>query len=181
MKMVNQQKTNQIQRIETLEKHIENLSMALRVNQILLKQTIDQLQPMQSELKTNTSILSDFQYRVLGLQKYLPINNEELTSIVNELKSTDWDRASDKDDLDKKLEKKEFVSSKNDIVIISSVVLEGENVKGGIFRSKIKLEEAGQGLVDVLLNKKVGETVEAVLNDEKHLVSLLGVRTTNLE
>jgi hypothetical protein len=152
--------------------------MALRVNQLLLKKVMDQLQPMQSELKNNTGILNDFQYRILGLQKCLPVNTEELTAVVDSLKLKDWQEASDKDDELNGLVSADMVSSKENVVILTSEIV-GEEPGSGIFRSKIKLEEAGQELTDVLLNKKPGESVEVKLNDKTHHVTLLGVRVKN--
>jgi len=178
MKMINEQKQNQAQKIQALEKNIENLSMALRVNQLLLKKVMDQLQPMQSELKNNTGMLNDFQYRILGLQKCLPVNIEELTTIVDSLKLKDWQDASDKDDESNGLIAADSVSSKEDFVILTSKVL-GEEPEHGIFRSKIKLEETGQELTDALLNKKVGQSVDVELNGKTHHVTLLGVRVKN--
>lgn len=175
MKMVNEIKQNQAQKIKDLEKHIENISMALRVNQMLLKKVIDQIQPMQLELKSNTGILNDFQYRILGLQKCLPVDVQELSAAVDELKLKDWQEASDKDDISNNLKSTDVVSAKEDMVIITSKIL-GETSEAGIFRSKVKLEEAGADLVEALLSKKVGESVEVKLNDKIHQITLLGVR-----
>jgi small-conductance mechanosensitive channel len=180
MKTVNNTLKNQTQRIEVLEKNIENISMALRVNQLLLKQVIDQLQPMQSELKNNTGMLNDFQYRVLGLQKCLPVDAQQLAAIVDDMKLDHWQEASDKDDVSNKLENKNTVSSKEDIVIITSTVL-NDVPSSGIFRSKIKLEEAGVELTNALLEKQVGDTVEVKLNNEMHKITLLGVRVKTVE
>jgi hypothetical protein len=178
--MINEVKQNQAQKIQVLEKNIENLSMALRVNQLLLKQVVDKFQLMESELKNNTGILNDFQYRILGLQKYLPIDTEELSSVVDALKLKDWEEASSKDDVENNLKNVESVSSKEDIVILTSTIKDGKP-DSGIFRSKIKLEEAGAELCEALLNKNVGDCVDVVLNNETHSVTLLGVRVKNLE
>lgn len=175
MKMVNQVK-NSKEDIETLKKQVENLNMATKINQMLLKQVIENMTPMQNDLKFMTGAFNDFQYRFLAAQKVLSLNVEEMIKISDQLKLEDWEKASAKDDADQGFTAVDKVEAGTDVIIITSKTPDQADDKG-IFRSKMVLSEtANPALIEGLMNKSVGETLEVELNGMKHLVTLLGVR-----
>lgn len=164
-----------IDRVEKLEKEIANLTMATRISQMLLKQVMEQFETLKKENNSNTRMLNDFQYRVLALQKTLNVNVDTIAAEADALKLIDWNSASDKDDAVQNLKITNKVESDADVVIITSTVIGTEN--GGIFRSKTVLADThSKELVDALIGKTVGDKVEVTLNEEKHLIELLGVR-----
>lgn len=164
-----------IDRVEKLEKEIANLSMATRISQMLLKQVMEQLETLKKETNSNTGMLNDFQYRVLALQKTLNVNVDAIAAEADALKLVDWNSASDKDDATQNFIHSNKVESDADVVIITSTVPGSDN--GGIFRSKSVLADTrNKELIDALVGKSVGDKVEVTLNEEKHVVELLGVR-----
>lgn len=162
-------------RIEKLEKEVANLNMAIRISQMLLKQLMEQMQPVQQELRATTGMVNDFQYRTLALQSTLGVDLVALKTKADELKLNDWNQASDKDDEANGFTKADTATSSEDTVIISSVVAGKDDA--GIFRSKVVLGQTGnQQLVEGLLNKAVGTVVDVKIGEDVHTVTLLAVR-----
>jgi hypothetical protein len=164
------------QDIETFKKQIENLNMAMRINQTMLKQIMDNLLNVSSESKNLTGMFNDFQYRFLATQKFLNVNTDEVAKIADSMKLDDWNKASQKDDIDNGFQEVDTVMDASNIVILTSKTPEEAEDKG-IFRSKVLLSETGsQELINSLMSKKVGDVVEVQLNEVKHVITLLGVR-----
>jgi len=175
MKITKEVKDNK-EGIEALKRQVENLNMAIKINQMLMKQVMENLVPMQGDLKSMTGMFNDFQYRFLATQKLLSVKPEEMAKIADALKLEDWERASLKDDQDQGFVAADTVESATDVVIITSKT-PAETEDKGIFRSKTVLAETvNQTLIDGFLNKRVGEVAEVELNGVKHVVTLLGVR-----
>jgi hypothetical protein len=165
-----------IDRVEKLEKETANLNMAVRIVQMLLKQVMEQLESIKADTRANTSMLNDFQYRLLGLQSATNANVADVARIADELKLTDWNDASAKEDTTGGFATSDLVTAATDTVIITSSTPE-VSPDAGIFRSRTVLAETGnKDLIDALLNKKVGDKVEVSLNGIKHIIELLGVR-----
>jgi predicted nuclease with TOPRIM domain len=169
------------QEIETLKKQTENLNMAMRINQAMLKQLMDNLVNLGGESKNLTGMFNDFQYRFLATQKLLNVNTEDVAKISDSMKLEDWTKASEKDDVDNGFQEANTVTSASDVVIITSKTPDEAEDKG-IFRSKVLLSETGsKELIDGLMNKTVGDVVEVQLNGIKHVITLLGVRVKPAE
>lgn len=161
--------------IDALKKQVENLTMALRINQALLQQVLPSVQAMGQDLKNTTAMMNDFQYRFLALQKLLNVDVAKMGEEADALKLFDWDKASDADDEEKGLVSVPKVESPQDIVIITSTI-EGKS-EGGIFRSKMVLAETGnQALIDALNGAEVGAKVSVDLAGDTHNITLLGIR-----
>jgi hypothetical protein len=168
--------TSTSERLEALEKEAANLSMAIRVNQALLKQFMDQLRPMQDDLTRFYGALNDTQYRLSAIVSTLNLDKNALAKEADKYKLVDWQEASDKDDAARSLESTDAVSSSDDIVIITSTTPD-EAEDRGIFRSKTALSEiANKDIAEGLLGKSVGYTLETVINGSRHVVELVGVR-----
>jgi hypothetical protein len=169
------------QELETMKKQIENLNMAMRINQAMLKQLMESLVNIGGEAKNLTGMFNDFQYRFLATQKLLNVNSEEVAKISDAMKLEDWNKASEKDDVDNGFQEEDTVTSASDVVIITSKTPDEAEDKG-IFRSKVLLSETGsKELIDGLMNHMVGDVVEVQLSGVKHVVTLLGVRVKPAE
>lgn len=180
MKMANSQKKNNkpnAARLAELEREVANLTMAVRVSQALVKQLIDQTRLAKEDLTRFYSALNDVQYKTGALLSSVPgVSREQIAALADQLKLADWQESSDKDDATNALVSADFVSSENDIVIITSTTPDEAEDKG-IFRSKSLLKDiANQDIVNGLLNKPVGTTLETTINGSRHVVELLGVR-----
>ena len=169
------------QEVESLKKHLENLNMAMRINQAMMKQIMENTVSLGSETKNLTGMLNDFQYRFLATQKFLSVNTDMVAEIADTMKLVDWNEASKKDDAENGFQESDTVTDASCVVIISSKTPDEEQDKG-IFRSKVLLGETGsKDLIDTLVGKKVGDVVEVQLNGMKHVVTLLGVRVKPAE
>lgn len=165
------------QEVEFLKKHLENLNMAMRINQTLLKQVMENAVNLGAESKSLTGMFNDFQYRFLATQKLLNIDTSAVAEIADAMKLEDWNKASQKDDIDNSLQEVDIVSDASNVVIFTSKT-PGQTEDNGIFRSKIVLSETGnKDLIEGLIGKKVGDTVEIQLNGVLHVITLLGVRS----
>jgi hypothetical protein len=169
-------KFNQVARIEALEKELTNVSMALRVNQALVKQLLEQLRPMQEDLTRFYGALNDNQYRLTAAVDLLSLDKKALSEKTDEFKLKDWQDASDKDDELRGLFTADLVESTEDIVVISSTTPDEEEDKG-IFRSKTQLKDINnKEITEGFLNKSVGTTVETQINGSRHVVELLSIK-----
>ena len=178
MKLMNNKKrvVSTSERLEALEKEAANLSMAIRVNQSLLKQLMEQLRPMQDDLTRFYGALNDTQYKMSAIVSMLNVDKNTLAKEADKLKLVDWQAASDKDDLARGLEKVEIVSSPDDVVIITSTTPD-ETEDRGIFRSKTPLSDiANKDIAEGLLGKTVGHIIETNINGSRHVVELVGIR-----
>lgn len=165
------------ERLEALEKEATNLSMAIRVNQALMKQLMEQLRPMQDDLTRFYGALNDTQYKLNAIVSTLNIDKNAMAREADKFKLEDWQSASDRDDTARGLEAASVVSSPDDIVIITSTTPD-ETEDRGIFRSKTALGEiSNKDIVDGFLGKSVGHIVETSINGSRHVVELIGVRT----
>lgn len=165
-----------IDRVETLEKEVSNLNMALRVSQVLLKQTIEQLEELKSASRQNMSMINDFQYRLLGLQSATNVNVADVAAKADELKLVDWSAASDAEDVAGGFTTSSRVDSDQDTVILTSTTPD-TSPDTGIFRSRATVAEIGnKELIEALIGKSVGDKFEFNLNGSKHIIELLGVR-----
>lgn len=162
-------------RIERLEKEIANMSYALRISQVLLKQVLEQLTPMERDVKATTGMVNDFQYRLLALQGLSGIDVVALKAKADELKLVDYTTASDQNDIESGFTTADTVTSDQDVVLITSTVPGQDDA--GIFRSKTVLADTGNPeLITGLMNKPVGTVVSAKIGENVHSVTLLGVR-----
>jgi hypothetical protein len=165
------------ERIEALEKEAANLSMALKINQALIKQLLEQLRPMQEDLTRFYGALNDTQYKTSAIAALTNIDKSRLAQEADLFKLKDWQEASDKDDAARNLFSVDSVSSLEDIVVITSTTPD-ESEDRGIFRSKTPLSDiANQDIVNGLIGKAPGTTLETVINGSRHVVELLAVRS----
>lgn len=164
------------EKFDLLKQQVKQLEMALRVNQMLLKQLGGALDKIVSEQKHVEGNVGDVQYRLVATQNILGVDKAALQAEADRLKLDDFQKASDKEDADKGLEALPVVESQEDVVIITSKT-PNEKEDRGFLRSKIQIKAMNQPELQAgLLGKKPGEKVSVTLNGVQHDVELLGVR-----
>jgi hypothetical protein len=166
-----------VDRVAELERELANQTLAIRVSQALLKQLMEQLRPMQDDLTRFYGALNDLQYKTSALIDAVPdADRTQLAAAADALKLADWQTTSDKDDVARGLVPADVVTADTDVVIITSTTPDEIEDKG-IFRSKIVLRDiANKDIVDGLLHKPIGTTLETQINGSRHIVELVGVR-----
>lgn len=163
------------QRFEQLEKQVKQLEMAVRIGQMLQQQMNNSLTPLQTNLRTIAPQIHDIQYRLLAAQELLGLDSDALSKKADEIRLKDYTEASDKEDLEHGYTNKEVVDTESDMVIITSSTPDEEKDRG-IFRSKILVSDTGPDLAPKFVGKKIGDTIEHVLDNTKHIIEILGVR-----
>jgi hypothetical protein len=165
-----------IDRVEKLEKEAANLNMAVRIVQMLLKQVMEQLETIKNDTKQTTSMINDFQYRLLALQGVTGADVAAVAKVADELKLNDWNEASNHQDTDGGFVSTNVVTAETDTVILTSTTPD-VTPDAGIFRSRTVLAETGnKELITALLNKNVGDKFDFQLAGNRHVIELLGVR-----
>jgi hypothetical protein len=175
MKQTGTGKPNQLERISSLEETCQTLSMGVRVSQMLVKQLTSTIQDLQEQIHIKSSMLNDFQYRLLALQKHSAVEQSVLQKEVDALRLVDWNIACEQDSKEKELYPVEQILDANDIVVFTSSTPESP-VDRGIFRSKVKVSALGPvEVIQAFDGKKVGDKFEVSLAETKHLVEILQI------
>jgi hypothetical protein len=153
---------------------LEQLTMATRMNQLVIQQMSNVINSLKSEIGYATSMLNDFQYRMLAVQQLANLDANKLQEIADGLKIIDFNTEAAKKDVAEKAEIVDKIESVDDVVIITSST-PGQDA--GILRSRIKVVEMNQPeLADALIGKTIGDKVEAKLNNMTHIIEILGIR-----
>lgn len=165
-----------VERFEHLTKQVEALSMATRLNQMMVQGINRRLDELQRDVRSATSMLNDFQYRLLAIQQLSNLDAAQLQGVSDTLKLVDFERELARKDLEENVAIVDTVESDDDIVVITSTTPEAGSDQG-ILRSRIRISEMNQvDLMAKLQGKKVGDKVETTLNEVKHVVEVLGIR-----
>lgn len=164
-------------RIRELETALQNSQMAMQMSQMMIKHLTDQFQTFQTDLGSTMGMMNDFQYRNLALIELTDINLNELDAKAEEFKLVDFNKASDKEDLEKGyLNDDSGVINEESIVVLSSNTPDLEEDQG-IFRSKFPMSEClTPDLREALLGAKVGDFVETSISGITHKINILGLR-----
>jgi len=158
--------------MRAVQNELKNLQMAVRINQMMTQQLIQQFQRTDRDVQNIVNILNDLQYRTLAMIEVAGTNKDQLDAKADELKLKDYNDASDREDAEKKYVPGDVVKA-DSIVIITS---DAEGNKG-IFRSKFKLSEANAPELQAALEgKKVGDRAKVTLNGLEHDIELVGIR-----
>lgn len=177
MKVNGQTKPSQLDRLESLEKAAETLSMGVRVSQMLVQQLMGQLKQVQEQLHIKTSAVNELQYRQLALQKLTGVDLSALQKTSDEFRLEEWNRISLDDSKSKELVSSDKLESRDQTVVFSSSTPELPEDRG-IFRSKVKVSELGSPEAEsAFIGKSVGDTFAITLADHKHLVTILEILT----
>jgi hypothetical protein len=165
-----------IEKHDKMVKQLEQLSMAMRLNQMMIQQLGKNNESLRNELSNATSMLNDFQYRLLAVQQLNNLDPKKLQDVADALKIDDFNKECVRKDLNDKAEIVNTIESSEDIVILTSST-PGAEFDQGILRSRIKVSETNlPELIDLLVGKSVGDKVTATLNGVSHSIEILGVR-----
>jgi len=168
-----QAQTSKKEKLKTIESELKNAQMAVRLNQMLSQKMLENQKEIQRDMNNALKVINELQYKILAIQKVAQLDVAALTTEVDSLRLKDFNDASDKEDAETNLLVTEQVEE-DSTVILTTVT---ENMENSIFRSRIKLSEAGvPELVSGLLGKKVGAKIDVKLNGVTHTVELLGIR-----
>jgi transcription elongation GreA/GreB family factor len=158
--------------IRNMQTELKNMQMAMRINQMMTQQIIQQFQNAGTDIDNIMRVSNDLQYRTLAMMELLDVDTSKLEEVAERLKLKDYNAASDKEDAAKGYTVADTVGE-NSIVIITSEA----PGNAGIFRSKFKLSESGvPAMQQGLLGKKVGDKVKITLNNLEHEVEVLAIR-----
>lgn len=158
--------------IRSMQTELKNLQMAMRINQMMSQQMIQQFTTAGQDIQNLMQVSNDLQYRTLAMLELLAVDTDKLDEVADRLKLKDYNAASDKEDAAKGYIVGNVVGE-NSIVILTS---EAPN-NAGIFRSKFKLSESGvPELQKALLGQVPGFKAKLTLNNVEHEVELLAVR-----
>ena len=128
------------QKLKELETKLTNSEMATRISQMMIKQLLDNFQALRVDLDNTMGILNDFQYRTRAMLELGDFNVDELNTLAEKYKLTDYMKASDAEDEARGYTiDNDGVIDENSIIIITSTT--NGNEDKGIFRSKFKLNE----------------------------------------
>lgn len=169
------------QKIKELETSMQNAQMATQVTQMMLKQVLEQFQGLRSDVDNTMGILNDFQYRSQAMLKLGNFDIDELNKYADELKLTDYMKASDAEDESKGyLNDDKGTIEEDSVIIITSSTNDDEDK--GIFRSKFSMTECHtDSLKENLLGKKVGDKVEEEINGDTHTITVVGLRKPTVQ
>lgn len=163
-------------RIKDLEVAVQNVEMATRISQMMLKQVLDQFQGLRRDLDNSMGILNDFQYRTLAMLELGNFNKEELDKLAEKYKLNDYMKASDSED-----KAKGYILNDNGTIDENSVVIITSSTNGdedrGIFRSKFKMTECQtESLRAKLIGAKLNDVIEEDINGDIHKITIVGIR-----
>ena len=164
-------------RLKELEVANQNSQMALQMSQMMVKHITNQLTALQTDVGGVMGMSNDFQYRTLAMLELGNFNKDDVNAKAEELKLSDFEKASVKEDAVKGYEVDEAgIVNEDSIVIISSSTPDTPEDQG-IFRSKFAMTECNTpALREKLLGAKVGDGVEVDIQGTKHVISILGLR-----
>lgn len=161
---------------QKVETELANIQMASRISQMMTQQLMDNLKNMKSDLGGVMQQLMDVQYKLKAVEKHFNLNPNQLAELANAERLLDFNEASDKADVRENLLPADAIGEDSTITITSTA----KNDKGedqGIFRSRLKLSEAGvPDLIANLQGKAVGDRVVTKLNGLDHEIEVLSIR-----
>jgi wyosine [tRNA(Phe)-imidazoG37] synthetase (radical SAM superfamily) len=161
-------------KFRSMDTELKNLQMATRMTQMMLQQLLQSNKNMGEDLSKLFQIVNELQYKTIAIQKTAGLNQDALAAEANNLRLKDFQEASDKQDAAEGFEVIDTVED-DSVVILTSTT--STTPDAGIFRSRIKLSDAGvPDLINGLRGKQVGTKVAVKLNGTDHEVELLGIR-----
>ena len=162
--------------IKSTQTEVKNLQMAVRLNQMMTQQVIQQFQATNKDVTNAINVMNDLQYRTLAMLEVLGVDTVKLDEAADRLKLIDYNSASDKEDAAKQYVVGDIVKADSIVTITSDA--EGDK---GIFRSKFKLSEAqNPDLQMALEGLKVGDRTKITFTGVEHDITVLAIREETL-
>jgi hypothetical protein len=166
--------------LSELKTELANMQMAGRISQMMTQQLMQSVKSMGDDLGVALNQVYDLQYKNNALIKLLAVDPKALGDLANQQRLVDFNEASAKQDTKDNLVSADVVGA-DSTVVITSTATAANGDDAGIFRSRLKLSEAGvPELIKNLDGKKVGDKVEATLNGQLHTVEVLAIRNPSL-
>lgn len=160
------------QRFQETESGVKQLQMATRVSQMLIQQMGQSVTSMSKDMNELTARQRELQYKVLAIQELLNLNESDVTARAETMQIKDFEEASAKEDIAAGATDADVVAE-DSVVVLTSKVAAG----GGILRTRLNVAEIGfPQLKQDLLTKKVGDTLDAVINGTTHSITILGIK-----
>ena len=153
-------------------KRLEGVETAVRLSQMLLQQSANSLHALSGDIKELATRQRDIQYRMLAIQEFLNIDQDEINKISEQKQVADFTEASDKENKVKNLIKADVVDEDSFIVFTSSA----EDPMKSILRSKVEVKNVSlPNFKEAIIGKKTGDTVDVDIQGVKHSISLLEI------
>jgi hypothetical protein len=174
--MAPKQKPSKKETVKHLIKHVENLSMAVRVLQMTVRQAVQNFEKMDQDIGNTMGLLSDIQYRTRAMLEVGGFDKAAVDKAADKMKIEEFDKASIKDDEEKgyKVADDKQVAETDVVIMTSTTKTEDDK---GIFRSKISMAQLQDPVIkEKLLGTKVGDKVLAKINGIEHEIEILGIR-----
>lgn len=164
---------NKAQKIAELEVQLKNSQMAQQISQAMIRQLMQNMQNMESDLKKAFNVIAELQYKVLAIQDVSGLSVVDLNAKAQDMQLKDFNEASDVEDVKEALVVGDKVQD-NSVVVLTSTT---STADAGIFRSRIKLADCGNpALIKAFAGASVGAKAKTVLNGVEHEIELLGIR-----
>jgi hypothetical protein len=162
--------------LRKLETEMANLQMAGRISQMMTQQLMQNTKGLSEDVNAAMQQLMEVQYKLDAVTKHFNLDPKVLADIANQQRLVDFTDASVKADIKDNLINADVVSEDSTVVITSKATDENGNDRG-IFRSRLKLSEAGvPDMIAAFQGKQVGDKVTTKLNGLDHEVELLAIR-----
>lgn len=169
-------------RMRELETALANMQMALQMSQMMVKHLTNQFQTFQNDLGSTMGMLNDFQYRTLAMLELGNFKTEEVEAKAEEYKLNDFNKASDKEDLDRGYVNDDAGVINEDSIVLITSSTPGQQEDQGIFRSKFPMSEClTPDLRSKLLGSKVGDVIESDIYGTVHKITVLGLRKLEVQ
>lgn len=169
-------KSTKKEALEKIEKEMANIQMANRISQMMVKQLMENVKSMNSDLNAAITQMYELQYKLNAAVKLSNLDPVALADTANAQRLVDFNEASTRADLKDNMTAVDTVTA-NSTVTISSTATDAAGNEAGIFRSRIKLSESGApDLIKGLEGAAVGAKVNCKLNGLDHVVELLAIR-----
>jgi sugar-specific transcriptional regulator TrmB len=164
-------------KIRELETLLKNSQMSLQVTQMMIKHLSDQVKALQKDVGSSMGMLNDLQYRTLALLEVGNFDKIAVNTSADVFKLNDFNKMSDKEDVEKKYLVDEAGIVKEDSIVIVTTNTPSLPEDQGIFRSKFPMSECiAPNLRDALLGAKVGDTLDVDIYGVNHSLTILGLR-----
>lgn len=160
--------------IRNLQVEAQNNTLAIRMSQMMLKRVLDDSQNMGRDIGGALTQIAELQYQFGALVKTLGLDPALIAATANEQRLVDFNEGAAKADEQENLIVADVVGDDSTIVLTSTT---DDGPDTGIFRSRIKLSDAGvPALSKGLAGQPVGTTLDVELGGKVHHVELLAIR-----
>ncbi len=162
-----------VDRVEALEKQLENMAMVQQIVNSALKKVMTDSAKQDEELRTALSMLNEMQYRTLAIINVADLDRCALDREANAMRALDFEDMSNADDKDNGFVDTDVIAEDSVVTITTTA----KDPKESIFRSKFLIE----GIKDVelktkLIGAKVNDSFEAKIDGVDHTITILAVK-----